>query len=409
MGIHSPIQLSPPPASVVRLNRRVLYVVGAVLIAVVVTGLIALRAQSSRAPEGGMGRTGTMPASTTRWFDAVPDREPSARTTALEPLPPTLAPPSPPRVVAAPQPAAPKGPTPEELEAQRLARAERAAMSAPIGVAAFERGAVERVTGRRSPPDAPAAGAASVVIPAASAQARAAAAPSMPGTTSAAAGESPPRTNSLPPEYLRASVRAPVSPYEVKAGTIIPAVMLTAINSDLPGQILGQVREPVYDTDTGQHLLVPQGTRLVGLYDHHIVYGQERVLITWKRLILPNGASLSLKDGMPGTDALGAGGFHDQVNNHYLRIFGNALLLSIISAGVQLSQIPEFGRDFQGPTAGNVLGAAVGQQLGSTASELIRRGMTIAPTLEIRPGYPFNVMVTQDIVFPGPYEDAPRP
>ena len=109
---------------------------------------------------------------------------------------------------------------------------------------------------------------------------------------------------------------------------------------------------------------------------------------------------------MPGTDALGAAGFHDQVNNHYFRIFGNALLLSLISAGVQLSQTPEFGQDFRGPTAGNVLGAAVGQQLGSTAAELIRRGMSVSPTLEIRPGYPFNVMVTQDVVFPGPYKEA---
>ena len=169
---------------------------------------------------------------------------------------------------------------------------------------------------------------------------------------------------------------------------------------------LGQVRENVYDSDTGEHLLIPQGTRLVGLYDHRIVYGQERVLITWKRLILPDGSSLSLKDGMPGTDALGAAGFHDEVNNHYLRIFGNALLLSVISAGVQLRQVPDFGRDFRGPSAGNLLGAAVGQQLGSTAAEFIRRGMTVAPTLEIRPGYPFNVMVTQDVIFPGPYKEA---
>ena len=182
--------------------------------------------------------------------------------------------------------------------------------------------------------------------------------------------------------------------------------MLSAVNSDLAGQVLGQVRENVYDSDTGEHLLIPQGTRLVGLYDHHIVYGQERVLITWKRLILPNGSSLSLGDGMPGTDALGAAGFHDEVNNHYLRVFGNALLLSVISAGVQLSQVPEFGQNFAGPNAGNVLGAAVGQQLGSTSAELIRRGMTVAPTLEIRPGYPFTVMVTHDVIFPGPDTEA---
>jgi type IV secretion system protein VirB10 len=97
------------------------------------------------------------------------------------------------------------------------------------------------------------------------------------------------------------------------------------------------------------------------------------------------------------------------VNHHLVRVFGNALLLSIFSAGVQLSQIPSFGQGFTGPTAGNVLGAAVGQELGQTSSELIRRGMNIAPTIEIRPGYAFNVMVTQDLVFPGPYDDTVRP
>lgn len=98
-----------------------------------------------------------------------------------------------------------------------------------------------------------------------------------------------------------------------------------------------------------------------------------------------------------------------RVNLPLLRVFGNALLLTVFSAGVQLSQIPSFGQGFTGPTAGNVLGAALGQELGQTSNELIRRGMTIAPTLEIRPGYAFNVMVTQDLVFPGPYDDAGRP
>src|SRR5205823_2359138 len=318
-------------------------------------------------------RTALQPSSQP-WFEGVPDQEPAAHRAALDPLPPPSTPLSSPRLAAA-------SPSSEEPEAQRQLRALRAAMTAPIGVATFERGLAGHAAPRRATPEAAAAPAA-MVIPADRAQAR--------GTSSTASGSDSPgaprvdtKSSSLPPEYLRATVRVPVSPYEVKAGTIIPAVMLGAINSDLPGQILGQVRENVYDSDTGEHLLIPQGTRLVGLYDHKIVYGQERVLITWKRLILPSGSSLTLKDGMPGTDALGAAGFHDQVNNHYLRIFGNALLLSVLSAGVQMSQIPEFGQDFRGPNAGNVLGAAVGQQLGSTAAELIRRGMTVAPTLEI--------------------------
>ena len=402
----NPLRLTPSSGPVVRLNRRLLYVVGGVLVVVVVTGLIALRAQGSRDRGRAGARVDTRPVAE-RWFDKVPDREPGPRVASFEQIPPTApSPTQPPR--PAPAPPAPKAPTPEELEAQRRERAERAAMGAPIGIATFERGAADRLGARR-----PGGETGDPASPSKAGPVPRDAAPAMPGDRSvaavAAAADGRRPKAGLLPEYLQASVRTPVSPYEIKAGTIIPAVLLSAVNSDLPGQVLAQVREAVYDTDTGEHLLIPQGTRLIGLYDHHIVYGQERVLITWKRLILPNGSSLSLKEGMPGTDAIGAAGFQDEVNNHYLRIFGHALLLSVISAGVQLSQIPSVGQDFQGPTAGNVLGAAVGQQLGSTAAELIRRGMTIAPTLEIRPGYPFNVMVTQDVVFPGPYDDSRLP
>ena len=387
--VGGPLHLQPARVPVVRLNRRVLYLLGAILVAVCVVGLLALRAQGPRAAGDSAPVSLPGPPAGDRWFDKVSDRD-LTRAATLDPLPAQ-------RAAAGPAPApAPPTPTPADLEAQREERALRAALSAPIGVAAFE------TRGARGAAESGAAGASrsvsGTVVPAATLAAQAA---------TERARET--KDASPPPEILQASVRDPVSPYEVKAGTIIPGVMITGINSDLPGQITAQVRENVFDTEIGQYLLIPQGTRLVGLYDHRVVYGQDRVLITWKRLIFPNAASLSLRDGMPGTDGLGAAGFADEVNNHYLRIFGNALLLSVISAGIQLSQIPQFGQDFQGPTAGNVLGAAVGQQLGSTAAELIRRGMTIAPTLEIRPGYPFNIMVTQDLVFPGPYDDARRP
>ena len=211
----------------------------------------------------------------------------------------------------------------------------------------------------------------------------------------------------LPPEYLRASVRKPMSPYEEKAGTIIPAVMLTAISSDLPGQITCQVRENVYDIDTGEHLLIPQGTRLVGLYDP-------------PRCVRPAARPDHVEAPPP------AGRIEPELERRHARdgrgrcrrlprsgeqplppgVFGNALLLSVIGADVQLEPDPEFGQNFRGPTAGNVLGAAVGQQFGSTASEFIRRGMSLAPTLDVRPGFPFNVMVTQDVIFPGPYQEA---
>jgi len=394
MSTGSPLELRPTEGTVVRLNRRVIYVVGAVLIAAFLAGLIAIRAQGARLRDSDAQHRAALAPRAHPWFEAVPDQDATAHPVKLDALPPTP-----------PAQATPKAPTADELEAQRRQRVLHTAMAAPIAVAAFERSGGDRAGRRRGDHQTDGATPVGLNVPADQAQDERTLKPvAAPTTGGATRGDGSWRD--LPPEYLRASVRTSVSPYEVKAGTIIPAVMLSAINSDLPGQILGQVRENVYDSDTGEHLLIPQGTRLVGLYDHRIVYAQQRVLITWKRLLLPNGSSLSLKEGMPGTDAVGAAGFNDQVNNHYARIFGTALLLSVISAGVQLSQIPDFGQGFRGPTAGNVLGAAVGQQLGSAAAESLRRGMTVAPTLEIRPGYPFNVMVTQDIVFPGPYEEV---
>ena len=400
--LRGPARLAPPRVPVVRLNRRVLYVVGAVLFVVVVAGLVALRAQSSRlAQDSNSARASQLPPVGERWFDKVPDREPSGPLASVGTPPTGPAPALPPST-----PAPGRTLSDAELEAQRRDRARRAAMAAPIAAVAFEaRSVASRASGPERSTTAvetrPAT--AGSIVPAAALAAAQAAAASLPPAARPAA----PQTER--PDVLPATLREPVSPYEVKAGTIIPAVLLTGISSDLPGQLIAQVREPVFDTESGRHLLIPQGARLLGLYDHQVVYGQERVLITWKRVIFPNATSLSLKDGMPGTDTTGAAGFKDQVNHHLIRVFGNALLLSIISAGVQLSQIPDFGRGFAGPSAGNVLGGAVGQELGQTSSELIRRGMNVAPTIEIRPGYAFNVMVIQDLVFPGPYDDTARP
>jgi type IV secretory pathway VirB10-like protein len=396
--LRGPARLSAPRVPVVRLNRRLLYVIGGTLVVVVLAGLVALRAQGSRLAQDPNTHASRLPAPAgERWFDKVPDREPLAQPASTGPAPaPALPPASPPPT---------KTLTDAELEARRRERALRAAMAAPIAAAAVE---ARSATARGGRAEGSATGTDTGQPPAAIVPAATLAA-----AQAAAAGASPaPRAAAPPsdrPEVLPTAVRAPVSQYEVKTGTIIPAVLLTGVNSDLPGQLIAQVRENVFDTESGQHLLVPQGARLIGLYDHQVAYGQERVLVTWKRVIFPNGSSLSLKDGMPGTDAAGAAGFNDQVNHHLVRVFGHALLLSVLSAGVQLSQIPSFGQGFTGPTAGNVLGAAVGQELGQTSSELIRRGMNIPPTIEIRPGYAFNVMVTQDLVFPGPYDDTVRP
>jgi type IV secretory pathway VirB10-like protein len=203
-------------------------------------------------------------------------------------------------------------------------------------------------------------------------------------------------------DYLPSMVKTPISPYEVKAGSVIPAVMISGINSDLPGQLIAQVRESVYDSATGRHLLIPQGAKLVGLYDSGVSYGQQRLLIAWNRIIFPNGSSLNLQ-GQPGADIAGMSGFHDKVNNHYFRTFGSAILLSMISAGFQVSQ-PQDSDKHDSLSATEILAGALGQTLGQTSAEMLRKNMNIQPTLEIRPGYPFNIIVTQDLIL-SPYHE----
>ena len=120
-------------------------------------------------------------------------------------------------------------------------------------------------------------------------------------------------------------------------GWDIPAILEQGINSDLPGEVKALVRSNVYDTATGKYLLIPQGSRLVGVYDSQIAYGQNRLLVVWSRIIYPDGSSINL-DGMMGQDIQGMAGFHDQVDNHYKRLVGAALLTSAFAAGISLSQ-----------------------------------------------------------------------
>jgi type IV secretory pathway VirB10-like protein len=121
------------------------------------------------------------------------------------------------------------------------------------------------------------------------------------------------------------TLHRPASPYTVMTGSIIPAVMVSGINSDLPGPILAQVSENVFDSANEKTLLIPQGSRLVGVYRNASSYGQQRVQIAFQRLIFPDTSSMDLPQ-MPGSDQGGYAGFTDQVNNHYLATFGTAAL-----------------------------------------------------------------------------------
>lgn len=199
-------------------------------------------------------------------------------------------------------------------------------------------------------------------------------------------------------DYLGATRTAPLGEYEVKAGTVIPSILITGVNSDLPGQMIAQVQETVYSHVDAYMPLIPKGARIIGRYDSSVAMGQERVLVAWNRIIYPDGTSLNI-GSMAGADEEGYSGFSDQVDNHYLRLFGHAAFLSVFSAGVQLSQ-PQQSGDSNGYTSQQIIAGSMGQQLGQLGMEITRRNMNIQPTLKIRPGYEFNIVVNKDIVLP---------
>ena len=193
-------------------------------------------------------------------------------------------------------------------------------------------------------------------------------------------------------------------PLELKTGAVIPGAMLPGVNSDLPGNTIAQVSQDVFDSATGRNLLIPQGTKIYGVYDSRIVYGQERVLIAWNRLIFPDGSSISL-GAMPGADMGGMAGLNDDVNHHYMRIFGSALMMSLVSGGMAyaLDGVNDSTKTDNGTRMTDEMTASLAQQLGQTTTTLLQRNLSIKSTLEIWPGYQFNIVVTKDVIFKEPY------
>lgn len=238
--------------------------------------------------------------------------------------------------------------------------------------------------------------------------------PSMPPAPSTKAMQTPPQTAQAENQafldaqkkddngYLASAVQPAIGRHELFAGSVIPATLLSGINSDLPGAISAEVRQTVYDSLNPDIVLIPQGTRIVGRYSSGVAYGQQRVLVAWNQMIYPNGAMINLK-GMEGTDEQGEAGFQDQVDNHYMRIFGSAILMSLLGAGAELSQ-PQNSSMLTTPTAMQVGTAAMAQELDTVGTNLLNKNLNIQPTLKIRPGYAFDVLVNRTMILP-PYAD----
>jgi type IV secretory pathway VirB10-like protein len=187
----------------------------------------------------------------------------------------------------------------------------------------------------------------------------------------------------------------PPSPYVVQAGAVIPAALITGIRSDLPGQVTAQVTENVYDSPTGKYLVVPQGSKLIGTYDSQISFGQDRVLLVWTRLIMPNGRSIVL-ERQSGADTQGFAGLEDQVDYHWLRLFAAAALSTVLGVGSELGATNNDNGILQALREGS------SNSLNQTGQQVVRRNLNIQPTITIRPGFPVRVIVNRDLVL-APY------
>lgn len=192
---------------------------------------------------------------------------------------------------------------------------------------------------------------------------------------------------------LDAALTPPASRFILQAGAVIPAALLTGLNSDLPGQVIAQVTQPVYDSVTGEHLLIPQGSRLIGAYESGVRYGDRRILLVWDRLILPNGYSIDLRR-MPATDPSGAAGLSDRTDNHLDRLAAAIGLSAIVSVIANESE----DSDEDQHRLSQSLGDAAAQQAAQSGARIVDRELAVRPSLTVRPGAAVRVLVTRDIV-----------
>jgi type IV secretion system protein TrbI len=285
--------------------------------------------------------------------------------------------------------AAPPPPRPVDPAVQQAREQAQAARSAsPFFPAATQGG---------SPPAAP-----PLTLGAGSAPATSASAETQAADVQPANGQGGKRqfaANSKLDDYLQAPLRDPVSPWEVKAGTVIPAALLTAINSDLPGEIIAQVTEPVYDHVTGRTILIPQGSRLIGHYDSQIAYGQERALIAWNRIVMPNGRSINI-GSMEGADLTGASGLHDQVDGHFWQLARGILLSTVFTIGA--SEAQDASARSSGSLVLNSAGTGVANEAEQVGSQITSRDLNRQPTIKVRAGWPLRVLVNKDMIL-APY------
>jgi type IV secretion system protein TrbI len=260
-----------------------------------------------------------------------------------------------------------------EAERQRLAAAKEAARVSPVIVqlagGAARSAAAEPIQGAAPPPDAA----------------------STPAALPAAQQHKIDFADSGDGDVNSHGLNGAPSPWMLTAGTMIPASLITGLNSDLPGMAIAQVTENVRDSATGRTVLIPQGARLIGSYDSVVAYGQRRALLVWTRIILPDGSSVRL-DNMPATDTSGYAGLEDRVDSHSWALLRGIALSTLLGVGTQLS----LGNDESDLV--RAIRESGQQNAAHAGDQITARNLDVQPTIRVRPGWPVRAIVNQDLV-----------
>lgn len=202
--------------------------------------------------------------------------------------------------------------------------------------------------------------------------------------------------------YMKTLKTAPLSRYMLVPGAIIPGRLISKVNSDLPGQVRAEVTEDVYDSATQTQLLVPKGSRLIGSYDSKVMYGQEALLMAWTQLWFPDGTYMTL-EAQPAVDSAGTTALSDEVDNHWMKIWGHALVGSFVLSAASQSQ-PDTGATPGQASPRQQFVQSLGQMFGPVVQQMVQKGLNVQPTLKLNRGLPVSLQVTRAMVFPGPYQ-----
>ena len=190
--------------------------------------------------------------------------------------------------------------------------------------------------------------------------------------------------------------------YTLNAGTIIPATLLTGITSDVPnGDVVAQIRQDVYDSLTGTHLLIPQGSRLIGTSGSAGSRGNKRIGVIFTRIILPDGNSITLPE-QKAIDGVGYPGLVDEYTEHKGAAYGSAFMAALLGAAAQSATGDTSGDDERSPGQEAVAGAVA--EILRTGEKFVDRELQKQPTITIQPGFQFSVFINKDLNL-GEYND----